>query len=121
MEFFPLNPLNYFPVILIITIITGIISGIYPALLMSSANPNSAVSGIKHNTFSEKGYTRHALIFVQYSITIWLMITLFVVFRQLEFIGSKDLGFDKEHIITAEIWNDPNYKITPLDESHFAK
>lgn len=112
MEFFPFNPLSYFPVILLITIITGIISGLYPALLMSSANPNSAVSGIKRNTFSGKGYTRHALIFVQFSITIGLMITLFVVFRQLEFIRSKDLGFDKEHIITAEIWNDPNYKIT---------
>lgn len=109
----PFNLFEFFPVILCSTIIVGIASGLYPAMLMSSATFKSVISSKKQKPiFSGNGFTRHALIFVQYSITIGLMITLFVVFRQLEFVRTKNLGFDKEMIITSEIWNDPSYRIT---------
>jgi putative ABC transport system permease protein len=85
--------------ILLIAVLTGILSGIYPALFLSSFQPvsalkNTAVRGSKGGRF------RKGLIVIQFTASIVLIISTTVVFKQMHFIRSKDLGFNWEQIVT---------------------
>jgi putative ABC transport system permease protein len=88
--------------ILGITLFTGLVSGSYPALLLSSFRPirvlrGMLASGAKGSTF------RQVLVVSQFSISIGLLIATFVVFNQLNFIKNKDLGLNKDRIVYVPI------------------
>lgn len=99
--------LNYLDLPLIITLIlvwlfTGIIAGLYPALVLSSFNPIKAVkSDLKGG--SKKSTFRVTLVLLQFSIAIGLIITTLVIFKQLVFLRDKDLGFNKENIVYVPV------------------
>lgn len=96
--------INYFdlkiivPVILII-IITGFISGSYPAIYLSSLKP---VKILKAN-FKQKSGTgkllRNSLVVIQFIIIITFIISAISINRQLNFVKNSDLGFEKENIL----------------------
>jgi len=90
-----------------IAIVTGLISGSYPALFLSGFRPANVLKG----TIRSKGgnlYFRNALVVVQFIVSIVLLSGTIVVYRQLQYIKNKDLGFDKENLLympmTGEIW-----------------
>jgi putative ABC transport system permease protein len=85
--------------ILLIAVLTGVLSGIYPALFLSSFQPvcslkKTAAKGLKGGRF------RKSLIVIQFTASIVLIISTTVVFKQMHFIRSKDLGFDREQLVT---------------------
>jgi putative ABC transport system permease protein len=85
--------------ILLIAVLTGILSGIYPALFLSSFQPvralkNTAAKGSKGGRF------RKGLIVIQFTASIVLIVSTTVVFKQMHFIRSTDLGFNREQIVT---------------------
>ena len=81
-----------------ISILTGLLSGIYPATYLASFNP---VSILKGNGVSEKdrGWLRRGLVIVQFLISAIMIIGSVVVALQMNFIQKKNLGFDREQIL----------------------
>lgn len=82
-----------------IVLITGIISGSYPALYLSSFQPAGVFKAIAQFSSGKGGILRKILVVSQFFITITLIIFTTVIYWQLHFIQNKDLGFDKENII----------------------
>lgn len=97
--------INWFliSVVFALLIIIGVIAGSYPALILSGFNPTSILKGSSSNSVGKKQGLRRALIGVQLVLTVFLISTTLLMRKQLDFIQSKNLGFDKEHLLVAQL------------------
>ncbi len=85
--------------ILGVFIVTTLLSGIYPAVVISSFKPISALKGMgkeKKNTIS----FRKGLVVLQFGLSILLIVVAIIVKQQVNFINQKDLGLEKNHVIS---------------------
>jgi putative ABC transport system permease protein len=92
---------SYFDIIAILisgTLIIGIAAGLYPALILSSFNPERT---LKNDTsFGSKGEKIKIFLMVfQFAISISLIICTIVITKQVRYLKTKDVGFDKENLI----------------------
>jgi putative ABC transport system permease protein len=86
--------------ILAMPFIIGIVSGIYPAIFMSSFKPIKVLKGFLKVGSGNISF-RKVLVVVQFSISIVLIVATTIVFQQLNYMQQKSLGFDKAHILTT--------------------
>ncbi|MBR9997771.1 MAG: FtsX-like permease family protein, partial [Cyclobacteriaceae bacterium] len=87
---------------LLATVILGILAGLYPAILLSSFKPTSLFRSL--STSGRKAVNlRSALVGIQFAISSFLIIGTIVVNHQINFIQNRDLGFDKESIISVNM------------------
>ena len=81
-----------------IAILTGILSGSYPALFLSTFNPIKVIRG-NLKSGNRGAWFRKTLVVTQFSLTITLFIATAVVHSQMSYIRGRNLGYDKEHIV----------------------
>lgn len=95
------NLFDYHIWLILALTITGtlIVSSIYPALLLSSFEPLKALKG-KIAARINDVFFRKALVITQFAFSVMLIAGTFTIGRQLHFIRSKQLGYDKEHVFT---------------------
>ena len=87
------------PFLIFLVIAVGLVSGSYPALVMSSLLPIKVLKG-KSYTHLKGINLQRVLIIGQYAASITLIICSLVIYQQFEYIRSKELGYDKDHILT---------------------
>ena len=82
-----------------ITLFTGFVSGSYPALFLSSFRPANVIKG-SNFARSSKPLLRKVLVVTQFTIAIVLIIGTIVTAKQLNYIRNKELGFNRQHVIS---------------------
>lgn len=86
-----------------IFIVVSLLSGLYPAMVISGFNPVSALKNSTSNKFTSGYRLRQGLVVTQFVISQLLVILTLVLINQMEFFRTKDLGFRKDAIITIPI------------------
>lgn len=87
------------PFLLLLAIIVGLFAGTYPAVFMARYRPIKALQNIKSRQ-SFHAYFRSGLVVFQFAVTIALLFGVGVIDQQIRFINGKDLGYDREQIIS---------------------
>lgn len=99
-------PLFSDPIVLISLVLgaiaVGILSGIYPAVYLSSFHPVKVLKGSPESG-KRKSDFRNALVIVQFSCAIFLIISTFFATRQVQFMQERDLGFSHDQVVTLPI------------------
>ncbi|MCP4724169.1 MAG: FtsX-like permease family protein, partial [bacterium] len=89
---------NILPVLIVITILTGLAGGSYPAFFLSSFKPDRVLRG-NLKSGSRNTIFRKVLVVFQFVLSLFLIIGTSVIYKQIDFIKAKSLGYDKEHVV----------------------
>ena len=81
-----------------IALLTGLISGAYPAVVLSAFPPVDVVKDFSAGS-KRGGALRRLLVIFQFAITVILLAGTFIIQRQQSYMLSQDMGFDKEHVV----------------------
>lgn len=86
--------------VLLFVLLTGVVSGIYPAFYLSRHEPIVVLKGTQHGA-GGKHALRKVLVSLQFAISIFLIASLLLVHRQVNYMKHKDLGFERENVVTV--------------------
>jgi predicted permease len=84
--------------VLVITVLTGLIAGSYPALYLSGFNPISMLKG-QLPTSAGEIWVRKGLVVFQFALSIILIVAVLVVYQQMEFVQNRNLGYNQDNLL----------------------
>ncbi|MGV8878668.1 MAG: FtsX-like permease family protein [Sphingobacteriaceae bacterium] len=84
------------------SLLAGILSGIYPAMFLSGFKTINALKGEMGNQLNTVLF-RKSLVVFQFTVTIVMIVASVVIYRQLQYVSVKDLGFNKERVLTFHL------------------
>lgn len=96
--------LNTVASIIIFTCLTGILSGSYPALFLSRFKMIPSLQG-QLGSMRTSVVLRKSLVVVQFVITVCLISGSYIIYKQMQYVSQKDLGFEKEQVLISHIDN----------------
>ena len=94
--------LNTIVFIILFALLTGFISGSYPALFLSRFKMIPSLKGQLGN-MQTGALLRKSLVVFQFVIAVFLISASFIIYKQMQFVNNKDLGFNKEQVLTFHI------------------
>jgi len=82
-------------------VFTGLLAGSYPAFYLSSFAPVTVLKGTLRTSFREL-WTRKGLVVFQFTLSVIFIAAVFIVYRQVSYIQSKDLGYNRDNVLHFE-------------------
>jgi len=111
---------EYITILIVTCGFVGIVSGSYPALVLSDFKPISVLKG--NFSRSAKGLKlRNLLVVIQFVISGVLIICTLIITQQLNYIQKKDLGYDREHIINLNVFDEDILNKIPVLKEELKK
>jgi putative ABC transport system permease protein len=83
---------------LAIVLLTGLIAGSYPAIYLSGFSPVAVLKGKIHTSISEL-WARKGLVIFQFMLSVILIVSVLVVYKQIEYVQGNNAGYNKDNII----------------------
>jgi len=109
-----LQPVNMF-IIAGVILITGLLSGLFPALFISGFEPAASLKG-NRTPGSSAGLLRKSLVVFQFISSGFLIISTILVYRQMDLFHNKQLGFDKDQVAVIPLYGDLQNKLRTRPE-----
>ncbi len=103
LEFYLLRDISLPLELLAISLIVAVVSGIYPAFFISSYQPAAILKGSLNKGSKASSVFRNSLVVFQFVISIILIFSTVTIYQQLNYIRNKNLGFQKDHIVSVYI------------------
>lgn len=94
------NAISLFAILTVIVTIS-LLTGLYPAWLLSKPKP-SAILTNRFNMTRGTGVFRKGLVVLQFAITIVVIVSTLTIYRQIDYLSRKDLGFNKENLLSLD-------------------
>ncbi|MFC2164694.1 ABC transporter permease [Acidobacteriota bacterium] len=111
-EYDLMDNLPFMAVFILMAVIIGILSSIYPAIYLSRHQPVMAIKGMKEAARSSTAQMtlKKALVVGQFAVSILLIICTLMINKQLHYMRTAHLGFDKEHTIVIPFADETSQK-----------
>ena len=85
-----------------ITVVTGLLAGSYPAIFLSGFKPATVLKGEMKGSWGEL-WARKGLVVFQFGLSVILIVSVMVIYKQIDFVQTRNLGYKKDNLIRLPI------------------